>query len=137
MSNWRFYGGDLSVVINPPIDTFWVGVPETVAYIGLWCTKDSTGTVTPIGSGFDTTSFKSAKNVILPVSSANIVTFQDPYPGGTVYSLLVRCYDATGNNVDYQIDQSFISETGFNITVPVACYMDFQAKIVNDIPVVT
>ena len=54
MSNWRFYGGDLSVVINPPIDTFWVGVPETVAYIGLWCTKDSTGTVTPIGSGFDT-----------------------------------------------------------------------------------
>ena len=68
----------------------------------------------------------------LTTGSTNTVTFKDeagtldPFTtGSTVYIQVGRCYDASGNNVDYNITNATIN--GFDIIVPFNCTIDYYA----------
>lgn len=66
---------------------------------------------------------KDNPNAVVFVDLADSV---DPFMAGTSVLIAgVRCYDASGNNVDYNITD--VTNAGFNINVSVDCSMDYVA----------
>jgi len=58
------------------------------------------------------------------IAGETTVTFSSPLSDNT-YALTLRCYTASGNNVDYQITTR--TGNGFSITVPVTASVDYIA----------
>jgi len=47
----EIYGGDLYTVVNPEPGWLIIGIPQSGTYASIWCQKDNSGTITPIGIG--------------------------------------------------------------------------------------
>jgi hypothetical protein len=66
------------------------------------------------------------KNVALTGGTSTSITFDNTIALAS-YSLTVRCVDASGNNVDYQIPAASETASGFTITAVVTCTMTYTA----------
>ncbi len=72
-----------------------------------------------------------ARRVAVATSSSNLITFKDfdgntePFTTGSTIVILVRCYDASGNNIDYQVTAQDVDD--FTIVVASAGYIDYVA----------
>jgi hypothetical protein len=73
------------------------------------------------------TDSRKGKESITAAGSPNTISYSSTL-NTTDYMLLIRCYDGSGNNVDYQINSE--SEDGFTITVPIDCTIVYRAEII-------
>ena len=130
MNIW-YTSQDLILVVNPPINAIYVGIPQSGAFANFWCQKDSSGVISLIGGGIDNFTYRSAS--VSLNTGVNVLTYSTPFAGGTNTTVVARCYNTIGN-VDYRIFD--ITENGFKIEVPFGCSMDFETRIVNDVPII-
>jgi len=71
------------------------------------------------------------KGIEVIESASNVITFcnrsdaADPFPNDTTYGLILRCYDADGNNIDYTVFDMTVD--GFKITPAADGFIDYLA----------
>jgi hypothetical protein len=71
------------------------------------------------------------KGIAVTENASNVITFcnridaVDPFPNDTTYGLILRCYDADGNNVDYKVFDMTVD--GFKISPASDGFIDYLA----------
>ncbi len=68
---------------------------------------------------------RTARNVAV-AAVGSTVNFQQPMRGNT-YVLLIRCYNATGEAIGYEVDPSRTTVSGFNIIPAQDGFIDYIA----------
>lgn len=125
---WRLYSGDLTTVINPPTGTIWIGVPDTVAYIGKWCTKDSTGLVVPIGGNI---TVKTGVVTITTGAGTKTLTFGVAFPVGATYTTFLSCTNSKGQ-VTCHIIEGSQTINGFQYYTSANGILNYYCSIITD-----
>lgn len=64
---------------------------------------------------------------IVVSSAGTTVSFGTPFGVADSFNIIVRCYDAGGDIVDYKIDPAQITETGFYILPAADGFIDYRA----------